>query len=59
MARQVSIHGRPITVEETVEHIDAVNEKSLKDVAARFLSSATTLSAVGPCSNLGDRPNFN
>lgn len=59
MARQISIYGRPITVEETVEHIDAVNEKSLKDVAARLLSSATTLSAVGPCSNLGDRPSFN
>jgi predicted Zn-dependent peptidase len=59
IARQISIYDRQITIEETVEHIDAVNEKSLKGIAERLLSSETTLSAVGPCSNLGERPNFN
>jgi predicted Zn-dependent peptidase len=58
IARQISIYDRQITVEETVEHIDAVNEKSLKDIAERLLSSKITLSAVGPCSDLGEWPSF-
>ena len=58
MARQMSIYGRPITVEETVEKIDSVNEAGLKKVAGRFLTSEITLSAVGPCSKISDRPLF-
>lgn len=58
MARQISIYGRPMTVEETVEHIDAVNAEGLQKVAERFLSGPLTLSAVGPCSQLGERPEF-
>ncbi len=58
MARQISIYGRPITVEETVDHIDAVNAAALKKVAERFLSGPVTLSAVGPCGQLGQRPIF-
>ncbi len=58
LARQISIYDRQVTVEETVERIDAVNEKSLKDIAERLLSSDVTLSAVGPCSDLGERPSF-
>ena len=58
IARQISIYDRQVTVEETVEKINAVNGKSLKDVAERLLSSEITLSAVGPCSKLGERPNF-
>lgn len=58
MARQISIYGRPITVEETVERIDAVNETALKKVAERLLKSPTTLSAVGPCKHLGQLEHF-
>ncbi len=58
LARQIHIYGRPVSVEETVEQIDAVNEAALKRIAQRFLGGATTLSAVGPCKNLGARPVF-
>jgi len=58
MARQISIYGRPMSVEETVEHIDSVNADGLKKVAERFLSGSMTMTAVGPCSQLGERPEF-
>ncbi len=58
MARQIGIYGRPMTVEETVEKIDAVSAKGLKDVAERLVTGPVTLTAVGPCAQLGERPIF-
>ena len=58
LARQLSIYGRPVTVAETVERINAVGEADLKRVAERFLEGAVTLSAVGPCKHLGSLTHF-
>ncbi|NQW01636.1 MAG: insulinase family protein [Rhodospirillales bacterium] len=58
MARQIAMYGRPMTVEETVERIDAVNESGLKKVAQQLLEGDVTLCAVGPCAHLGEKPKF-
>lgn len=58
LARQMSIYGRPITVEETVKHIDEVDAIALKRVARNLTKGSVTLSAVGPCGNLSEAPRF-
>ena len=52
LARQVSVFGRHIPIEEAISKIEAVDEDAIQRVAKRFLASPLTLSAVGPIKKL-------
>jgi predicted Zn-dependent peptidase len=52
MARHVLIHGRPLTLEETIARVDAVTADDLATLAAGMLSSTPTLAAIGPVASL-------
>lgn len=52
LARQISVFGRYIPIEEAINKIEEVNEDDIKRVATRFLASPLTLSAVGPIKKL-------
>ena len=48
MARHILIHGRPLTLEETLAKIDAVTAGDLAVLAGAILNSPPTLAAIGP-----------
>ncbi|HEY9163587.1 MAG TPA: pitrilysin family protein [Magnetovibrio sp.] len=48
LARQLMIFGRPISTEESVANIDAVDEAAIQAIAKRIFTSAPTLTALGP-----------
>jgi predicted Zn-dependent peptidase len=52
LARHVLIHGRALTLEETLEKIDAVTADDLAKLASSILGSAPTLAAIGPVRSL-------
>jgi predicted Zn-dependent peptidase len=54
MARQISVFGRTLSVEEVVEKIEGVDVEAVKKVAQRIVSTTPTLTALGPVSGLGD-----
>ncbi|MDH5488779.1 MAG: insulinase family protein [Rhodospirillaceae bacterium] len=52
LARQISVFGRHIPIEEALNKIEAVDEAAIRRVAKRFMASPPTLSAVGPIGKL-------
>ncbi len=54
MARHILVHGRPLSLEEMIARVDAVNEAGLAEVAKRLLASTPTLAAIGPLKRLPD-----
>jgi predicted Zn-dependent peptidase len=52
MARHVLVHGRPLTLEETLAKVEAVTADDLSDLAVQMLGSVPTLAAIGPASAL-------
>jgi predicted Zn-dependent peptidase len=52
MARHILIHGRPLTLEETLAKVDAVTADDLADFAAGILECMPTLAAIGPVKSL-------
>lgn len=54
LARQISVFGRPLSVAEVVEKIEAVDVEAVKKVAQKIVSSTPTLTALGPVSDLED-----
>jgi predicted Zn-dependent peptidase len=48
LARQILIHGRPLTTEELVEKVEQVGAADLQALVARMLSSPLSLATVGP-----------
>jgi predicted Zn-dependent peptidase len=52
MARHVLLHGRPLSLEEMVERVDAVSEADLVTFATKLLDSPPTLAAIGPVKRL-------
>ncbi|WP_135081710.1 pitrilysin family protein [Terasakiella sp. SH-1] len=52
LARQMIVFGRPITVEEVVKKIDAIDAQAVQDVSQRVFSSTPTLTAIGPITEL-------
>jgi predicted Zn-dependent peptidase len=48
LARQILIHGRPLTTEELVEKVEQVGAAELQALVARMLSSPLSLATVGP-----------
>ncbi len=54
LARQMMIFGRPVSVAETVQKIDAVDHAALRRVAERLFSTPLTFAALGPLSKVED-----
>jgi len=52
LAQQLLIYNRPIPVDEVLAKIAAVTPDDIKDIAARLLASAPTLTAIGPLGQL-------
>jgi len=52
LARQILVYGRPISNEEVLAGIAAVDEAAVIRVASRMFSTAPTLAALGPVQNL-------
>ncbi len=48
MARQLSLFGRAIPTEETVEKVEAVDNAAIRRVAARLFSGPATQAVIGP-----------
>jgi predicted Zn-dependent peptidase len=48
MARHILVHGRPLTLEETVERVEAVTLGDLAELAEAVLASPPTCAAIGP-----------
>ena len=54
LARQISIYGRVLTIEEMTERIEAVDRSSVEAAIAGILASRPTVAAVGPVGRLED-----
>ncbi len=52
LAHQLRIHGRPISVDEHLQRLAAVDRAAVSRVARRVLASPPTQSAVGPLDGL-------
>jgi predicted Zn-dependent peptidase len=48
LARQILIHGRPLSTEELVEKVEQVEARDLQQLVARMLGSPLSLATVGP-----------
>ena len=48
LARQILIHGRPLSTEELVEQVEQVEARDLQELVARMLASPLSLATVGP-----------
>ena len=49
LARQILIHGRPLTTEELIEKVEAVDaSRRAKLIAGNLLASPVSLATVGP-----------
>ena len=55
LARQISTYGRPLTIDEVVEKIEAVDGDAVIRVAKRIFAATPTLAALGP---IGGVENF-
>ncbi len=53
-ARQLTIYGRPIPMDELVEKIEAVDTEAVRRVAERFFASVPTFAAMGPLGRVED-----
>lgn len=48
LARQILIHGRPLTTEELIERVEQVGPQELQVLVERMLASPLSLATVGP-----------
>ena len=58
LANQILTYGRPLTVEEIVRQLDAVDCSAITRVVGRLLASAPTLIALGPVGSLPSQENL-
>jgi predicted Zn-dependent peptidase len=54
LARHLQVYGRIIPIDEISRRIDAVSAVDIQRVAARLLTSAPTLTSLGPVGRLED-----
>ena len=52
LARQILIHGRPLSTEELIEQVEKVEAPELQALVARMLGSPLSLATVGPIVNV-------
>ncbi|MEX1059470.1 MAG: insulinase family protein, partial [Methyloceanibacter sp.] len=48
LARQILIHGRPLSTEELIEKVEHVEAKDLQALVERMLAAPASLATVGP-----------
>jgi predicted Zn-dependent peptidase len=48
LARQILIHGRPLTTQELIDKVEAVTEADVQRMAGNLLASPVSLATVGP-----------
>jgi predicted Zn-dependent peptidase len=48
LARQILIHGRPLSTEELIERVETVEASDLQALVERMLASPASLATVGP-----------
>lgn len=48
LARQILVYGRPITTQEVVDKVEAIDNAEIIRVAKRLFSSTPTMTAIGP-----------
>lgn len=54
LARQVLVYGRPITTQEVVDRIEAIDADAIARVARRLFAQVPTIAAIGPLAKLED-----
>jgi predicted Zn-dependent peptidase len=52
LAQHMFVYGRPLTTEEIIAKIDAVDEQAVARAARRIMASAPTFAALGPTAGL-------
>ena len=52
LARHIMLFDRPLSVDEIVNNIDAVDDNAVRSVADRLFKGTPTVSAIGPISGL-------
>lgn len=52
LGRQILVHGRPLTTEEMIAAVDAVDEAAIRRVARRSLEGEMAVAALGPIRGL-------
>ena len=58
LARQISTYGRPLSLDEVVDRIDAVDAEAVVRVAKRIFATTPTLAALGPVGKLESYESF-
>lgn len=59
IARQMMLHGRTISTDETMDRISAISAERIRDLAERLFSGENmTLAGIGPIENLPSIGNF-
>jgi len=53
LARQIQVFGRPLSTEEIVENVEAVDVEAVERTARRIFATPPTLAALGPVAKLG------
>jgi predicted Zn-dependent peptidase len=48
LARQMMVFKKPLSIDETIAKVEAVDEDAIKRVAERLLASPPTLTTLGP-----------
>jgi predicted Zn-dependent peptidase len=48
LARQILIHGRPLTTQELIDKVEAVTQADVQRMAGSLLASPVSLATVGP-----------
>ncbi len=54
MAQHILVYGRPLSIEEIVAKIDAVDLAAVRRVAARLGTGRPTLASLGPVAQVED-----
>lgn len=52
LARQVLVYGRPISTQEVVDRIEAIDSSQIAAVARRLFAQVPTIAAIGPLGKL-------
>jgi predicted Zn-dependent peptidase len=48
LARQILIHGRPLTTQELIDKVEGVTPADVRAIAERLLATPVSLATVGP-----------
>jgi predicted Zn-dependent peptidase len=56
LAQHLFVYGRPLTTEEIIEKIDAIDEAAVMRAARRVIATKPTFAALGPTAALRRLP---